>query len=102
VLVRGAADVTKAEKRTSDTARLSLSGSSYGCDPTTIEDPEYAADEVEFMMAMESYKSRRRRRFPTWAEALGVLKSLGYTKTVKEDTREQPLGPGQGGVPGGR
>lgn len=41
---------------------------------------EYAADEVEFLMAVEAYKRNYRRPFPTWTEVLKVLKSLGYRK----------------------
>lgn len=45
------------------------------------EDRVYDADEIEFMMAMQKYKTQKRRPFPTWSEALEVLKALGYTKT---------------------
>lgn len=44
----------------------------------------YTADEVEFMTAMDRFKREMRRPFPTWAEALGVLKSLGYAKPPAE------------------
>jgi hypothetical protein len=78
--------VTRADKRSADGVKVTLTGATHGSDPTTTQDPEYASDEVEFMMAMDRFKLTRRRKFPTWAEALGVLKSLGYTKTVTEDT----------------
>lgn len=48
-------------------------------DPTTCE-RDYAADELEFMMAMQDYKRRSGRMFPTWSEVLEVLRDLGYTK----------------------
>ena len=51
-------------------------------DPTTC-DREYAADEVEFMQALERYKRTNGRTFPTCSEVLGVLRSLGYAKTVQ-------------------
>lgn len=47
--------------------------------PTTT-DRDYTPQEVEFMNAMEAYKQRSRRMFPTWSEALEVLVSLGYAK----------------------
>jgi hypothetical protein len=49
------------------------------CDPAT-SDRSYDQDEVEFVLAMKSYQESRNRRFPTWTEALAVLKSLGYHK----------------------
>jgi len=36
--------------------------------------------EHEFMEAMEQYKRRSRRMFPTWCEVLEVLCNLGYEK----------------------
>lgn len=48
-------------------------------DPTTC-DREYAAEEVEFMQAVERYKRTSGRPFPTCSELLGVLHSLGYRK----------------------
>lgn len=48
-------------------------------DPTTC-DPDYDADQIEFMFAMLEYRHRNNRPFPTWSEALGVLKGLGYRK----------------------
>jgi hypothetical protein len=48
-------------------------------DPATCE-RDYAADELEFMNAMQEYKRRSGRMFPTWSEVLEVLHSLGYHK----------------------
>jgi len=46
-------------------------------DPTTCE-RDYTADEIEFMKAMDDYKRRSGRNFPTWSEVLEVVRSLGY------------------------
>lgn len=46
-------------------------------DPTTCE-RDYTADEVEFMKAMDDYKRKSGRMFPTWSEVLEVVRSLGY------------------------
>jgi hypothetical protein len=35
---------------------------------------------MEFMWAMQEYKRRSGRMFPTWSEALEVLVELGYSK----------------------
>jgi hypothetical protein len=48
-------------------------------DPTTCE-RDYSIDEVEFMNAMDTYKRRSGRPFPTWSEVLEVVRSLGYRK----------------------
>jgi hypothetical protein len=48
-------------------------------DPTTCE-RDYSADEVDFMRAMDEYKRRSGRQFPTWSEVLEVLRAMGYRK----------------------
>ncbi len=48
-------------------------------DPTTCE-RDYSGDEVEFMSAMDVYKRKSGRPFPTWSEVLEVIRSLGYRK----------------------
>lgn len=49
-------------------------------DPTTCE-RDYNNDEVEFMRALDEYKRRSGRMFPTCSEILEVLRNLGYVKT---------------------
>jgi hypothetical protein len=46
-------------------------------DPTTFE-KQYTVDELEFMTAMQEFKIRAARAFPTYAEVLAVARSLGY------------------------
>jgi hypothetical protein len=48
-------------------------------DPTTCE-RDYSENEVAFMRAMDEYKRKSGRMFPTWSEVLEVLYSLGYRK----------------------
>jgi hypothetical protein len=48
-------------------------------DPTTCE-RDYAADEIEFMQALDRYKRTSGRMFPTCSEILEVVRSLGYAK----------------------
>ena len=54
-------------------------------DPTTCE-RDYSLDEVEFMRAMDEYKRKNGRMFPTWSEVLEVVRSLGYVKPAAEDS----------------
>jgi hypothetical protein len=48
-------------------------------DPATC-DRDYSTAEVEFMLAMQEYKKKSGRNFPTWSEVLEVLQALGYHK----------------------
>lgn len=48
-------------------------------DPTTCE-RDYTDEEIEFMRAMDEYKRKAGRQFPTWSEVLEVLKALGYKR----------------------
>jgi hypothetical protein len=50
-------------------------------DPTTC-DRDYSAAEMEFMQAIQSYKQKSGRMFPTWSEILEVLQGLGYEKAT--------------------
>lgn len=50
-------------------------------DPTTCE-RDYSADEMEFMQALEAYKRRTGRLFPTCSEVLEVVRTLGYVRTA--------------------
>jgi hypothetical protein len=48
-------------------------------DPTTCE-RDYSVEEVEFMNAMDDYKRKSGRMFPTCSEVLEVIRDLGYVK----------------------
>lgn len=50
-------------------------------DPTTCE-REYTQDEIDFMHALDEYKQRSGRMFPTCSEILEVLVGLGYRKSA--------------------
>jgi hypothetical protein len=56
-------------------------------DPTTCE-RDYSDNEVEFMKAMDDYKRKSGRPFPTWSEVLEVMMSLGYRKVADPSTME--------------
>ena len=57
-------------------------------DPTTCE-RDYSDEEIEFMRAMDEYKRRAGRQFPTWSEVLEVLRDLGYRKVAAPTTTYQ-------------
>jgi hypothetical protein len=56
-------------------------------DPTTFE-KQYSDDELEFMNAMQAFKVRTGRTFPTHGEVLRVAVSLGYRKTSPQAPEE--------------
>jgi hypothetical protein len=56
-------------------------------DPTTCE-RDYSIQEVEFMNAMDEYKRKSGRMFPTCSEVLEVIRDIGY---VKLSTSERTL-----------
>lgn len=58
-------------------------------DPTTCE-RDYTPDEIEFMSAMDEYKRRNGRMFPTCSEVLEVIKLLGYQKCPQTQTPALP------------
>ena len=51
-------------------------------DPTTCE-RDYSDEEIDFMGAMDVYKRRSGRQFPTWSEVLEVLRAMGYRKVAE-------------------
>ena len=74
-----ATDYRKLERRAKVSRRRQI-------DPTTCE-REYTADEIEFMNALEIYKRRSGRMFPTCSEVLEVIQSLGYAKVASGSTQ---------------
>jgi hypothetical protein len=71
---------TKASRRASHAARTrAASGRRRFVDPTTCE-RDYSGAELEFMAAIQEYKQRSGRAFPTWSEVLEVVRDLGYQK----------------------
>ena len=54
-------------------------------DPTTCE-RDYNDAEVEFMQALDEYKRKNGRMFPTCSEILEVIVSLGYEKKKQAGT----------------
>lgn len=64
-------------------------------DPTTCE-RDYSQDEIEFMQALDAYKRRSGRMFPTCSEILEVVRELGYVKLADEEFEPDALEPLEG------
>ena len=45
-------------------------------------------EQFEFLMAIDEYKKRNARSFPTWTEVLEVIKALGYRKVAEPQALE--------------
>ncbi len=56
-------------------------------DPTTFE-KQYSDDEMEFMNAMQQYKNRTGKPFPSYGDVLRVASGLGYRKAYLIDEEE--------------
>jgi hypothetical protein len=69
-----------------------ISGRRRFVDPTTCE-RDYSQAEMEFMLAMNEYKQKSGRMFPTWSEVLEVLRALGYEKVVPVGDAAEPAIP---------
>lgn len=50
-------------------------------DPTTCE-RDYSDDEIAFMHAIDEYKRRSGRMFPTCSEILEVIRDMGYVRVT--------------------
>src|SRR5262245_4324907 len=57
--------------------------------PEALLGRPYSPDELEFLLALDSWKRRHRRPFPTCVDVLNVLKGLGYSK-VPEPAQPPP------------
>jgi hypothetical protein len=53
-------------------------------DPTTFE-KQYTTDEMEFMNAMQRFKERTGKPFPSHGEVIKVAVALGYRKRLDEE-----------------
>ena len=53
------------------------------------EEGQMSDEQFEFLMAIDEYKRRNARPFPTWTEVLEVIKALGYRKVAEPQSLEE-------------
>ena len=58
-------------------------------DRKSAEEGQMSDEQFEFLMAIDEYKKRNTRPFPTWTEVLEVIKALGYRKVAEPQPLEQ-------------
>jgi len=56
-------------------------------DRKAAEEGQMSDEQFAFLMAIDEYRKKNTRPFPTWTEVLEVIKSLGYRKVAEP----QPL-----------
>lgn len=47
------------------------------------EQGQMSDEQFEFLLAIDEYKRKNTRPFPTWTEVLEVIKALGYRKVAE-------------------
>jgi hypothetical protein len=60
---------------------------------TALPGSDYTDDERAFLVAIEGYKRRNRRPFPTWREVLHVAHCLGYRRVAEARPPNSPFAP---------
>ena len=58
-------------------------------DRRTAEEGQMSDEQFEFLMAIDEYKRKNLRPFPTWTEVLEIMKALGYRKVAEPQSLEQ-------------
>ncbi len=53
------------------------------------EEGRMSDEQFEFLMAVDEYKKKNQRPFPTWTEVLEVVKALGYRKVADPESLTQ-------------
>ena len=55
----------------------------------SAEEGQMSDEQFEFLMAIDEYKRKNTRPFPTWTEVLEVIKALGYRKVAEPQSLER-------------
>jgi hypothetical protein len=55
----------------------------------SAEEGQMSEEQFAFLMAIDEYKKKNARPFPTWTEVLEVIKALGYRKVAEPQSFEQ-------------
>ena len=58
-------------------------GKRRSSDRKSAEEGHMSDEQFEFLMAIDEYKRKNTRPFPTWTEVLEVIKALGYRKVAE-------------------
>ena len=64
----------------------------------SAEEGQLSDEQFEFLQAINEYKQKNARPFPTWTEVLEVIKALGYRKVAEPQSLDQVEKDGQDNV----
>ncbi len=56
----------------------------------SAEEGHMSDEQFEFLMAIDEYKRKNTRPFPTWTEVLEIIKALGYRKVAEPQSLGKP------------
>jgi hypothetical protein len=59
-------------------------------DRKSAEEGQMSDEQFEFLMAIDEYKRKNSRPFPTWTEVLEVIKAIGYRRVAEPQPLEKP------------
>jgi len=59
-------------------------------DRKAAEEGQMSDEQFEFLMAIDEYKKKNKRLFPTWTEVFEVIKALGYRKVAEPRALDKP------------
>ena len=57
----------------------------------SAEEGQMSEEQFAFILAIEEYKKKNSRPFPTWTEVLEVIKALGYRKVAQPQQIGKPV-----------
>ena len=55
----------------------------------SAEEGQMSQEQLNFLLAIDEYKLKNARPFPTWTEVLDVIKALGYRKVAEPQSLDQ-------------
>jgi len=61
-------------------------------DRKAAEEGQMSDEQFEFLMAIDEYKRKNSRPFPTWTEVFEVIKALGYRKVAEPQALQGATG----------
>jgi len=53
------------------------------------EQGQMSDEQFEFLLAIDEYKRKNSKRFPTWTEVFEVIKAMGYRKVAEPQSLKQ-------------
>ncbi len=71
---------TKGRKPASPRRRTAVKPAVEGESTGAVRPDEMSEEVLAFITAIDEYKRKRGRAFPSWSEVLDVLKGLGYER----------------------